>query len=1058
MDFPGRLIAGFLVVVLILIFPLQYIAGLNNESIDALVDNRTHLFSDSVRTKGYLAKQMYEEYTDFLDTTGERYDIDLQDIRPVRGDEYSLRSNTDISRTSSFERVSYNEIQSFAAHTHTSDCYTGNPHVCNGTDCKYEYDGKKILIGAGNRANNNNTYIYYSNDGITWTSIPNITYNNYDVGSLTYMNGQFVMRSTSGNINTSKDGQNWTDISSGSNISGLPSDISLIPYSTVASTINDIKHVGNGLYYASGTVNKKIGPYSYKSVGALFTSTDLINWTYHSNYDRPLSKLATSIIGTEKILVAFSQGDPANWIYPGYYTAYINDDGTLPEMSLTVSYSDSVYDGAALIQAGDYAVFVHNNSFYNCTIPEMYSFRNLYIGLNSSIRYGKGMYLSGTIRGSSLINMTYISNPNIKGEYGRGMVYFGDRFIFSTKYQTAPDSFSYYAYTSTDGTTWTQGNAPVVFSQLVCNAEGGSGEIDRGPCLKKGKYYDNIGNEVFPICDRVVSSIRAKFPTQTVDKGNPINTTAIATYLDGHEGEVNCSSNCNPNLVGTQTVTLTYTGLVGNAKTTGTRTCTISVTVRPTNILTSITVLPVSQTVQKYSFPTFTVRASYNDGTSKLLSASDYSVTGYNPNIIGIQSVTISYTEGLITKTATVSVAVTALQRECPRCSHIYELNPDDTDPGCPHCRDLIIGIKVTPNFVEVTKGDILPITVMGLYNDGSKAVVTGWESNYNPERVGLQKVTVQYRGYAADITVWVKERLTICPVCGTEYPETEDVCPVCAAKVVRIEASPKEITIMQYEPISLTVRAFYADGSSIVVNDWVSDRTSAIPGTFLATVTYRGISDTISLTVLSINSIECPICGTIYDLSDSPKGCPICSEEIVGIEAYLTSGSNLVQLGTTPNIAVILIFRDNHREFATDGYTLENFNSRELGIQTITVIYRGFTTTIIIEVVNILDTTTCPNGHVYNKNSDGSDPGCPFCHLGNEVSNIAYFDITYTSEILDAVYSVGAYHFQEGNYISVIVTKRDKSLMYRLQNTFFSTSMLGRRKRFIYGGEVKDE
>ena len=121
-------------------------------------------------------------------------------------------------------------------------------------------------------------------------------------------------------------------------------------------------------------------------------------------------------------------------------------------------------------------------------------------------------------------------------------------------------------------------------------------------------------------------------------------------------------------------------------------------------------------------------------------------------------------------------------------------------------------------------------------------------------------------------------------------------------------------------------------------------------------------------------------------------------------------------------------------------------------------MIYRGFTTTIIIEVVNILDTTTCPNGHVYNKNSDGSDPGCPFCHLGNEVSNIAYFDITYTSEILDAVYSVGAYHFQEGNYISVIVTKRDKSLMYRLQNTFFSTSMLGRRKRFIYGGEVKDE
>ena len=108
-----------------------------------------------------------------------------------------------------------------------------------------------------------------------------------------------------------------------------------------------------------------------------------------------------------------------------------------------------------------------------------------------------------------------------------------------------------------------------------------------------------------------------------------------------------------------------------------------------------------------------------------------------------------------------------------------------------------------------------------------------------------------------------------------------------------------------------------------------------------------------------------------------------------------------------------------------------------------------------MVEVVNILDTITCPRGHVYYKNDDGSDPGCPFCHNWEEPNKILYFDITYTTEILDKLYSIGRYHFQKGNYISVILIKKDKSLLYQLQRTFFNTSLLGRKKRFKYGGEV---
>lgn len=571
------------------------------------------------------------------------------------------------------------------------------------------------------------------------------------------------------------------------------------------------------------------------------------------------------------------------------------------------------------------------------------------------------------------------------------------------------------------------------------------------------KAFCNIEEDNNPICNKVVTSISATPTTQTVTKGQPINLTVKATYVDGHTEEIkNYKTNYDSSKIGTQTVTITYTGLVGNAKTTGTRTCTVTVTVKSDKKLTSISVTPTSQTIQKYSNPILTVTAYYDDGTSKVLSSSDYKVSGLNVAKIGTQNITLTYTDEGITKSTTATITVTPLIRECPRCHNEYELNHDDSDPGCPFCKEIIIGIDVSPDYIEVIKGESLPIAVVAIYNDGSREVITGWTSNYNPERAGLQIVTVEYGGHGKEITVWVNERLIICPVCNTEYPESESECPVCAEKVVSIIADPAEITVMQYEPIVLTVTAIFANGDSRDVDEWSIDKNTTSPGTFTATVSYKGVSTTIKLTVLSLFSIQCPICGTIYDISENPKGCPVCSEKLIGIEAYLPSGSNLVQLGTTPTIVVILVFRDEHREFAYDGFTLEGFNPNQLGEQTATVRYKEFYTTLVLEVVNMADTITCPNGHVYYRNADGTDPGCPFCNTSEEISKVIYFEITYTTDILNEVYSNGVYHFDKGNYISVIVIKKNKSLLYRLQKTFFGTSLLGRKKRFIYGGNIQ--
>ena len=1055
MDFPGRLIAGILAVVLLVLFPLQYIARLNSESIDDMVDEGAHKLSDAIRDRGCLDKQMYEDYVEFLEATGERYDIEIQDIKPVKGDEYSESDITKPSRRASFERISHDEITSFATHTHTDDCHSGNLHICDHTDCEYEgnVETEIVLTTSGsikiwqNEWNYVQRRLYSKDNGVTWSShssgessiveytpkgyylLNTYTWNyidyskhlhKYDTTTGTtyqistdyfgsgkvkastdkifYRNNKYFIIIDGKSIRYSNDGITFYDTS----VSGL----------SWQDTISDIVY-GNGMYVAAGT---RSGSDNDSTV--FFTSTDGVTWTLVSNFG--LCSYGKIIFANDRFIYGGGSGHSS---YSGY-----------------LYYS---YNGTNWISINRPRVSTHNceaisyMAYGNDTLVVVDAYEQVY----STTNFGQS-YNRFTDRISSL-------------KYCDGFFYMGR----SQMMNYARNSL----LRSSDGITWSEIELPALSTNdynenvlgITFNSIGDTGVIDRGPCIKQGKYYNAAGVEVQPICNTVVTSITATNPTQTVIKGKPIITTATATYLDGHTGTVNCTSNFNTNQIGTQTVILTYSGLVGNAKTTGTRTCIVNVTVKPDRNLISLTVLPASQTIQRYTQPSFTVRANYSDGTNRVLNSSEYSIAGFNSVNIGLQNVTISHVDNGITKSAAVTVTVTAVMRECPKCHNSYALNPDDTDPGCPFCANLIVGIKVEPDYVEAIQGRTLPISVLGIYNDGSMKDVTGWTSNYNPLRLGLQMVTVEYGGYGANISVWVSEEVMTCPICGTEYPISDVNCPVCAEKVVSISVSPREITVYQYEAITLTVTATYATGDTREVSDWSIDRTTTAPGTFTATVNYVGVTDTITLTVLSVNSIECPICENIYDISKNPKGCPICSGDVIGIEAYLTSGSNMVQLGTMPNIAVILIFRDDHREFASNGYTLEDYNSNELGIQTVRVVYKEFTTSIVVEVVNMLDTITCPNGHVYHKNKDDMESGCPFCNIGEDISKIAYFDITYTSEILEAIYSLGEYRFMEGNYISVIVTKKDKSLLYRLQNTFFRTSMLGSKKRFIYGGEV---
>lgn len=991
----GRIIACFVAVLLVVLFPLPYLAQSQGENVDKKITEYTNQLSDEICDKGYLDQSMYEKYADFLDTTGERYDIDIEDIHPVTGDEiYSANAeNNNIKVVENTEKHS---------------------EACHCSYCESTNDNKLIQI---------------SNDLISKKSIS--LFSGCDIlPELKLSNLSTASISKEGEIHSLAAHTHTDDCYAGhrhnSSCGTCLSYYTGSPVTMKVTQSNDI-FVGGGFYEdvrhikcpVCGNTIAEITRYEASSYLSYYEQINAVQW-----YLRPDNNMDYISTYYQKYLV--SAADPGGWEH--VVTEYSND--------------------------------------YRKYNPDWRIYSDLFDLMDDGW---------GNIR------------------------------IDLLKFNITPK-----------------------FSCPFCLKDGRINKIlvNEYPC---GKDQDEV-----PICDQVVTSITPTQPYQTIIQGESIISTATATYLDGHTGTVNCSvSGIDTNLVGTQTATLTYYGLVGNAKTTGTRTCTVNVTVKSSKTLTSLSVTPNSQIINRNETPSFTVIAYYSDGSNEILSqgeyfvsSTDYSVpgphtvsisytfsgvtkstniivyvdaltaitvtpsvqsverytavaaltftvtasyrysgnkiytngyeiNGYSPSVLGEQNITVSYTERGIMQSSAAKINVTVLHRTCPRCHNIYDLNTDDTDPGCPYCNHLITGITVTPDNLEVEQGQPLPVKVNAEYKDGSKDTVTGWTSNYNPNRTGLQPVTVEYGGYAAEITVWVKEATITCPVCGTKYPVSEGKCPVCANTVIRISASPNVVTVNQFDNINLTVTALYADGSSRAVTEWTIDKTTAAPGTFSATITYRNISTKITLNVKSLSAITCPFCGLIYEPSENPRGCPVCSNLLTGIEAYPASGSNLVQYGTTPSLAVVLIFKDTHREITAEDYTIENYDAYKLGKQTIKVNYQDFHVNLEIEVVDTLSCVTCPKGHVYYLNEDGTDPGCPYCRMAGSLSSVYYFDITYLNEILEAVYTQGIYHFEKGNYITVNVTKRDVSLLAGTQQMFFGTAVLGRKKRYVFGGEV---
>lgn len=211
-------------------------------------------------------------------------------------------------------------------------------------------------------------------------------------------------------------------------------------------------------------------------------------------------------------------------------------------------------------------------------------------------------------------------------------------------------------------------------------------------------------------------------------------------------------------------------------------------------LITSITPTHPNQTVYRNDPLITTVAATHVDGSIATVVASTNFSTS---NLCQNQTVTLSYTftvDGVAyTKTCTITVTVVPRNKTCVS-GHIYNLNTDGSDPGCPYCKAWLLSLAVvTPSNGKLTifRGTTLEengVEVNAIYLDGHVELLTeGYLSNLDRNYIGTQTVTIGYKGKAVSILVTVKRNLTKCTVCGRFYelhPDDSDPgCPYCAAR-----------------------------------------------------------------------------------------------------------------------------------------------------------------------------------------------------------------------------------------------------------------------------------
>ncbi|MDE6293841.1 MAG: InlB B-repeat-containing protein [Clostridiales bacterium] len=382
-------------------------------------------------------------------------------------------------------------------------------------------------------------------------------------------------------------------------------------------------------------------------------------------------------------------------------------------------------------------------------------------------------------------------------------------------------------YTFEQWTTDVEGSVVYVFTQTV------TGDLKLYAQWEEVKQPDDKAK----ITGLEITNNKTKYVV-----GDELDITVKAVYDNGKKEDLKADeytvTGYEKNKKGAQTVTVT---LKANTEITKT----LAVTVEEAPVVESkITGLEITNNKSKYVVGDeldITVKAVYDNGKKEDLKADEYTVTGYEKNKKGAQTVTVTLKANTeITKTLAVTVE------------------------EAPVVESKITGLEITNNKTKYVVGDDLDIAVKAVYDNGKKEdleadeyTVTGYEKTESGEQT---------------VTVTLKANTEITKSFTVNVEEVQ-----VTLEEIKITDEPTKTTYKIYEELNtdgLVVTAYYSDGTT---QDVTEDCTITAPDMTTAgegkEVTVEYDTETVKFTI-DVQTVEYKITfvGEGHEIAVAPQ------------------------------------------------------------------------------------------------------------------------------------------------------------------------------------------
>lgn len=220
------------------------------------------------------------------------------------------------------------------------------------------------------------------------------------------------------------------------------------------------------------------------------------------------------------------------------------------------------------------------------------------------------------------------------------------------------------------------------------------------------------------------------------------------------------------------------------------------------------------------------VTAIYSDATTKEIDLDEMTVTGYDKNHIGSQEVVLTYEDKM------TSITVTVKEQDISIGIQYIEIknSPTKVEYATSDAIVELTGMVVTVYYDNDTMEDIADITEFTA-------------SGFDPSVLGIQTITIDYKGYTTTFTITVVENNS-----GEDTPIVESI---------EIKSEPYKTAYTVGESLNLeglVIEAIYDDGSIEEVSNpyilQVEGYNGGTEGIQIITVSYLGKSTSFMVTV----------------------------------------------------------------------------------------------------------------------------------------------------------------------------------------------------------------